>query len=184
MNNKTTLFIGAFVLVLVSFFVGRNFFQNENPTLPQNGEQNMMQTDKGMNVDSLLSKSNGYDVNERRTLTPIENGNEASILLAHVYEASNLVDQSNGLSYRVYRVGQGDVPPTYSAGRIFLQVTDLRLPGNPIAVYDTEIDGVEPLGNLSIEGNALNIACADVNACEYSLTYTRNAGELSVARSR
>lgn len=207
--NKNLLLIGVGAALLVGgFFVGTEYKKSLTKNISQNNvAQTCLEVDKSTEVkecpvlnentgnlfdlDSLFKNQvESFSVNERRAVSPLKNAS-GKITLAYVYETKDILDRENNLSYRLYRVGLGDAPPTYSAGRIFLQVTELKMPGNPVSVYDTQIDSLElePIGEVLIKGNKLIVTCSKKqalsnNLCEYQVEFSKENYSLVVVRTK
>ncbi len=184
MSKKLLLAGVGVVLIVGSFFVGMKY--RETPK--DNTQNNVVKEDIAQDLNSLLSESNKYMVGESRTISPFKNV-EGKIGLAFVYEVKTVMDETNHFQYRIYRVGQGDEPPTYSEGRIFLQVVDsATYPRYIWSMFDTQIDKVEPLGDVYIRGGKLIITCAKKQTiapgepCEYQVDYSKETHNLVVSR--
>ncbi|MBP6859704.1 MAG: hypothetical protein KBC69_03755 [Candidatus Magasanikbacteria bacterium] len=207
MNKKLLAVVSGIVLVLGSFFVGMKYKEATNKNSSQNntvqiclepGKNTEIQNCSAVNessanastdLDSLLTTSKPYSLGETRTILPLKDIEE-KITLGNIHEIKTVVDQENHLSYRVYRVGQGDVPPTYSEGRLFLQIVDSSSePRYVWTKFDTQIDRVEPLGEIRIQKEKLIITCAKTQnidpakPCEYTVNYSKENQDLSINRS-
>lgn len=185
MSKKLLLAGLGAALIIGGFFVGMKY--RETPK--DNTKNDIIKEEPVLNLDSLLDEANRYSAGENRTISSMKNL-EGKITLGFVYEVKNVVDQENSLSYRIYRVGEGDVPSAYSAGRVFLQVTELIPPSYPGRLYDTEIDALElePLGKTYIRGGKLIIACSvkdftSKNFCEYQVNFSKDSKNLEVIRN-
>ena len=148
-------------------------------------------TDNLFDLDSLFkNQTEPFSIGDNRSISPLKNAS-GKITLAYVYEIKDIVDRENNIFYRLYRVGLGDAPPTYSAGRIFLQVTELKMPGNPVSVYDTQIDSLELelIGEVLVRDNKLIVTCSKKqapsnNLCEYQLEFSKENYSLVVVRTK
>ncbi len=184
MNKKLLLLGLGVILVVGSFFVGVKY--KETPK--DNTKNDVVKEEPVFNLNSLLNEVSRYSVGEGRTIFPLKNLKQ-EISLAFVYEVKDVSDQEKFLGYRIYRVGAGDYPPTYSAERIFLQVAESHKPGTPLTLYDTGIDelGLGPLGKTYIRGGKLVITCSNKNPnvknlCEYEIDFSEDNYNLVVNR--
>lgn len=187
MKNKLLLIGLGTVLIFSGFFIGMNYKKTAIDTV-KNDVVDVVPDETLPTLDSLLATSKLYSRGENRTISPIKNIEE-KISLGLVYEIKTAVDQENDLAYRIYRVGQGDVPPTYSEGRIFLKIIDSsNQPRYVWNLFDTQIDRVEPLGEMYVRKGKLIITCAKTQnispaePCEYQITYSSEDQTLNITR--
>ncbi|MBI2037328.1 MAG: hypothetical protein HYT15_00125 [Candidatus Magasanikbacteria bacterium] len=185
--TKKLLLVGLGAgLIVGGFFVGMRY--RETPK--DNTKNDVVKEESVPTLDSLLMTTNLYSVGESRTILSLKNI-EARIALGFVYEVKTIMDQVNHLQYRIYRVGQGDAPPTYSEGRLFLQVIDSsNQPRYVWSMFDMQIDRVEPLGEVYVQGSKLIITCAKkqnivpAQPCEYQVDFSSDTRNLTVIRSK
>ena len=208
MKNKLVLVVlGMLFLSVASFGVLKytKFLKKENKkcnTLQQNCYKEGEISPNNFDLDSLLR--DGYElsssfkeveefpflIGEYKTIKPVSGVNR-KINIEFIHEIKDVTDQSNNLRFRVYRVGREVKPPKYwgTIGRIFLQITDLKTEGYPSNVYDTQLDQIDPLGEVKVQGEKLVIKCFDgpeprFSPCEYEIIFSKESKNIEIVRKR
>lgn len=191
MNSRKSIVAGiAGVLLLTSgFFIGKLLTESTTEIalipkkvvtyVPTNIVNNVQQETTHMrSLKEIMEAYRPYELNEERKLDPLAHDKtDYAIDIELVHEIRDINDINHHLFYTIYRVGNGDVPPEYSSGRLFLSVT--HIPQNhPIEYYgffDTEITDIEPLGNIDVNSDgSVSLYCSKDSAilkydCEYKV---------------
>ncbi len=137
-------------------------------------------------IFDLANEYKPYSIGESRELKSVDTANtDLNIQLGVMHDTANIFDEKNKITYRLFRTGYDDTPPTYYAGRIIVEVAVAS--GGPIQwlYFVTEIADMNSLGKLQIQGDDLIATCDQNNnstTCSYSITYQSKSSKLLVKK--
>ncbi len=139
-------------------------------------------------IFDLANEHKPYHVGEKRIIDPIDfiNTIDVSIDLAVIHEIETIYDTKNSVTYRVFRVGYDDEPPTYYAGRIIIQTTYYDgTPDYHWSYFVTEIADLNYFGKFEMYEDKLIAECGMINnsqPCTYSIRYNIDKSTLSIEK--
>lgn len=191
--QKIYIVIAGIVLALTAFLIGKSFSKNVVQLVPvQNNTDTATSTPstdtQKKSIFDLANEYKPYSIGEARVIAPVDFVNEVdtSVGLAGIHDIKYIHDDKNLITYRFFRVGYDDEPPTYYAGRIIVETT--YYDGTPDYHWNyfvTEIADLNYIGKIKMQGNEVIIDCDNLNnssTCSYSIQYHKDTSKLSVKK--
>ncbi len=193
-NKNFIIAVGSLILIALGFTIGNITTKNttetvyiEKETFPTSTPP-IIETIQKKNIFDLANEYKPYHVGEKRIIDPVDFINEVdvSVGLARIYEIKTIYDTKNSVTYRIFRVGYDDEPPTYYAGRIIVETTYYDgTPDYHWSYFVTEIADLNYFGKFEIQDDNLIAECDPINnsqTCAYSIHYNIDKSNLSVKK--